>query len=193
MKFNNHSNGINSFIYSNIVSNGNFNGTTGWSASGASLSASSNILKATGSGSNSICGAQNTTSVEATTGKKIYIVCKARVTNSSSTTMHIRIDGSVSGSSSVFAQASPVQNQWYTLSGVAALSGLNGNIQIVIRHGYADAATANGKVMEVQEVMAIDLTSLFGSGKEPSAADCVNIFKFADGKKQPSISKILAS
>ena len=42
---------------------------------------------------------------------------------------------------------------------------------ILIRHRYVDAATANGKVMEVQKVLSINLTATFGAGNEPSLGE----------------------
>lgn len=39
-----------------------------------------------------------------------------------------------------------------------------------VTHTYADAATANGKVANVQYQLLIDLTALFGAGNEPTVA-----------------------
>lgn len=148
----------------NLVSNGDFSdGTSGWSAgTGSTISAASNILTATGLGGSTTVAAFNNTSTPLVVGKRYFIRAKLKVTNNSCTNIYIRINGSVSGSStSVSSQATPTQNNVYTLSGIYVHDGTRaGNVQVIVRHDYVDDITANGKVMEVQEVVAIDVTDM---------------------------------
>lgn len=166
--------------YSNFVSNGNFsNGTTGWITSGASVSATSNTLSITGTGTDATPRASQNIGV-VVASKKIFVRALMRVTNANCTSININITPDGTGSDiNASSQASPVQNQWYILQGVITEgSNWTGNVLLRLRHNYADAATANGKVMEVKEVMAIDLTTLFGAGNEPTAAQCDSLFPF---------------
>lgn len=156
----------------NFVTNGNFVDTTGWSAYYATLTAASNILSVTGNGANADPRVYQGTSVPAISGKKIYYRTKAKVTNANCTSILIYLtDGANTVTGASVAVNNPIQNTVYTLSGVISVgAGLTGNIRVWVRNYYADAATANGKVMEVQEVIAIDLTAIFGAGLEPTAA-----------------------
>jgi hypothetical protein len=66
-------------------------------------------------------------------------------------------------------QPSPVQNQWYDLTHIFTIpSDGAGNTNIQFFSEYENTATANGKVLEVKEVIALDLTAIFGAGKEPT-------------------------
>jgi len=144
----------------NIVRNGNFaNGTTDWLRTYATSSVTGNILSITGDGSgNSPFAVQQNPNHKFVTGKKYYMRAIMRVTNSQCTNMSIRagINGTV-----VAVQVSPVANNWYVLSGIWTVDEANNGLQFDIRlvHLYPDANTANGKVMEIKEVMAIDLTA----------------------------------
>jgi hypothetical protein len=147
----------------NSVTNGNFaSGTTGWSVSGGTQSASSNTDVVTGDGSQSYARIITTTSIPCISGKKVYLRTSARVTNTSATSITFTIRGSSTpGTSQSITQSPPVQYQWYskgTLSGVLTVPGdATGNIRVDVIQNYADAATANGKVMEVCDVICIDL------------------------------------
>ena len=141
-----------------IVENGNFsNGTAGWSGVAATVSANNNVLSVTGNGSSQIVRAQQSTKLDYVSGKKLYVRAKLKVTNASAT--KIGIDVYVTGMAAQSINLnSPTQGQSYVVSGIITLpSGGSGKIGIQLRHEYADANTANGKVMEVQEVMAIDM------------------------------------
>jgi hypothetical protein len=168
--------------YKNIISNGNFaNGTTGWSVSASGISVVSNVLSNTGIGSSTEAIAQTTTTTPAIVGDKIYIKGRARVTNADATSIRARIVGSTGGTVQyALNQANPVQNQWYSFSTVLTNpANATGFIKVQVMHTYADNATQNGKVMEVMEVMAFELTTEFGAGNEPDAARCeTNIAPF---------------
>ena len=143
----------------NIVTNGNFVNTTGWNAANSTISASGNILSITGSGaSNSPLANRSVGSFKI--GGKIFVKAKLRVTNAVCTSLSISIDGTTAGTEQYAAQATPAQNTWYNVSAVLTVPvDFTGNLEVKLRHNYVDGATANGKVMEVQEVMCIDMTA----------------------------------
>jgi hypothetical protein len=146
----------------NIVSNGNFtNGTTGWLAYGSTISAANNILTVTGNGGGVYPQAYQIVPNKAVNGHKIYGRFRFRVTNPVCIRVTLQIyknGGTPIGN----ARNSPVQNQWYPFSSIFTQTQ-DGDLTHVMLQEYADAATANGKVMEVQEVLSIDLTTLFES------------------------------
>lgn len=156
----------------NLVTNGDFsNGVTGWTAANSTLSALNNILSVTGDGSGSVPQTHNITPTPAIPTKKMYALAKLKITNAVATFYGLIVNGSTGGTSSYIAKATPVQNNVNVVSGIVTLpSNVTGNIRLSVYHQYASAATANGKVMEVQQVIAIDLTALYGAGNEPTTA-----------------------
>lgn len=162
----------------NIVVNGDLsNGTTGWTASYSTNTTSGGVLANTGAGTASAGVAGNVTGTTISNGVKVYAKVKYRVTNASCTVLRFTWNGTSNNPDSwnqnIANVNTPTQNAWYYHSGVATLATTNntGFVRIVPMHFYADAVTANGKVMEVQYVLAIDLTAAFGAGNEPTAAE----------------------
>ncbi|MDD5395628.1 MAG: LamG domain-containing protein [Thiothrix sp.] len=156
-----------------IVTNGNFaSGTTGWSAVNGTLSAASNTLSVTGNGGNLEVTTYKSTSTPCVTTHKIYVKVKIRVRNNACVKIYTMLHGNTGGAYLTSDLVlTPTQDAWYTKSAIITLTDQTGNIDVFLRHTYADAATASGKVMEVQEFMAFDLTAIFGSGNEPTAAE----------------------
>lgn len=167
----------------NLVENGNFaNGTTGWAVgTSATIAVVETILSITATGSYAYGSTSYVTSLAAANGKKIYIRAKCKVTSANCTNIFVNMTGSTGGNVLYFSQTTPTQNTVYTVSGITTCDAtMTGNINIEFRHSYADAATANGKVMEAQNVMAYDLTTIFGTGNEPTAPELDAILA-ADG------------
>lgn len=161
--------------YKNLVTNGNFaNGTAGWMANGSVLSVNANIMSVTGNGTFQDVNIYQNTSIPFVAGKKYYIRAKIKVTNASCANAVIHAYTLFLGSFvfAIAAKVNPVQNTEYVLSNVYTMATNIGNLCIALRHYYADAATAAGKVMEVQNVIAIDLTATFGPGNEPTLEWC---------------------
>jgi hypothetical protein len=180
------------FTYTNLLTNGNFVDTTGWGVNNSAISASNNILSVTGNGGGAYPEANKSTLTACATGKKLYVACLAQVTNSSALNIFTVIQGTTGGQQVAKNQTVPTIDTWYKLTGIVTLTAVEtGNIKFVIYPRYADAATANGKVMKVKEVLVVDLTTMFGSGNEPSTGDCDNIFNFIDDLKQADFSKTL--
>lgn len=151
------------FEAANRVANGDFsNGSVGWTASNATLSTSNGSLIVTGNGSFSAGWASQPITKQS--NNKYYIRAKARVTNSNCVRMQLGIGDAVG-----LNKNAPAINTWYDLSYIATHSTVDNNIYLY--HHYADATIASGKVMEVGNVLAIDLTATFGAGKEPTLAE----------------------
>ena len=174
-----------SFKPTNLVQNGDFSkGTAGWSNGGTgTISASNNICTHIGNGA--ILTNQLVTSISniSVSGEKIYCRAKMKVTNTDCTKINLTIRDSSNPYTDVVYQNTPVQNQVYLLSGIKTIpAGASGNNSIAVNSNYSSAAIAKDKVMEIQEVTAINLTALFGAGNEPDKAWCdLNIPAWFDG------------
>lgn len=186
------SNSLKSFVYENKFLNPTFVSTSNWANSASTLSALNNILYITAIGTTAGPAAIQSNVLSYASGKKIFIQAKMKVTNSSCTSQQF-LAVSTGMTTLTVTFSNPINGTEYIRSSIFTLgAGGSGNVEFRLRHNYADAATANGKVMEVREALVIDLTTLYGAGNEPSAADCANIFSFVDGTKQPNFSKQIA-
>ncbi len=145
--------------YSNLFTNSNFVNTTGWTGATATLSAASNILSVTGSGTGPLPRVYQTP-VAYVNGKKIYVKVRCTVTNASC--IEIYINASATGMVTLkhSIKLTPVNGTEYSTAGIITLgAGGSGNVSLIIVNSYVDAATANGKVMQLQEALAVDLTA----------------------------------
>ncbi|WP_069649632.1 H-type lectin domain-containing protein [Caloranaerobacter ferrireducens] len=173
----------------NIVQNGNFVDTTGWTAlAGGSISAQNNTLSITGNGTSTNTIIQHITNTNWQDNKKIYTRLKVRVTNPDAQYITLEVRHS-DGNVATYTINTPVQDQWYYFNEITTNTTNTGNVEIRIYAHYIDAATANGKTMEVQEVFALDLTA---EGLEDKTADEINsTFPYwFDGTKSTVSTKI---
>ena len=162
------------FNATNLISNGDFsNGTTGWSPHNSTISASNNILTNIGDGTINI-PYESFLATTMVMGYKYYIRMKMRVTNNECLFFRFRIF-SVDNADTIINM--PIQNQWYIVERVVTATVAN-SLNLYVTHGYTDAAIANGKVLEVQYVSAIDLTATFGAGNEPTATEMDEILAY---------------
>ena len=161
---------INGMTLTNSITNGDFSdGTSGWLSLYSSNIVENKILK------NTCDGTQPQPTVyrivnQFNTGDKLYTRATVRVTNSECTHIYYEarnIDNSGMGSAS--AVLVPIIDTWYT-KGLIINSTEIGN-KISIRHVYSSNESANGKTMEIQNVITINLTAIFGAGNEPTVAD----------------------
>lgn len=169
-----------SFRPTNIITNGNFaKGTTGWAAFNGTISVANNMLTGTGNGGSATPDTTSDSAVDVVTNKKIFMSALLKVTNSDCTGLSTRMSGSTGGSSiPVGTVAIPAINQAYRVSGIATIDGAQtGKVRVILRHAYADAGTANGKVMIAREVMSIDISTL---PAEIQAMSDANIKAFCD-------------
>ena len=152
-------------LATNLVVNGDFsNGTTGWVGNRASLSIVNNNLFVTADGTNAIANVYSTNqNVVDIVGNKYYLFSRARVTNSEC--LDIRIYG---GGLWTTVKTFPSIDVWYNITAVVTATSSS---NVSIGNQYPSSAVASGKVLEVDNIGAINLTSIFGAGKEPSATE----------------------
>lgn len=177
----------------NIVINGDFSdGSNGWNSLYAYLSVYPKTLRVTASGGSALARFGRQIGTWAL-GKKVYAKFRVRVTNSNCNKMYLQLKntGITGVNRASFQVDNPISNQWYPFSVLGTGDGTSA-MWLAGIHEYADAATANGKVMEVQEVLAIDLPALFGLGNEPQIEFCDAMFaNWFDGSRviAPVISR----
>lgn len=157
----------------NLVTNGDFsNGTTGWLSTNVVLTANANEITATGNGGSSFSSFYRDTTLSAQSGKKIYVRSSAKITNGVASTLTQQITGSTGGGISLGTINNPVLNQNYIFSNVFTLDASITGFVRVFPHvaNFGTTSAQNGSVVKVAYVLAKDLTSIFGSGKEPTAS-----------------------
>jgi phage minor structural protein len=96
-------------------------------------------------------------------GHKYYIRARIKITNSVCVQSRV-----IYGGVDSVIVSSPVINQVYDASTVMTATTTSANMVLI--HQYASAAIANGKVMEVTELVIIDLTIKYGAGLERTVA-----------------------
>jgi hypothetical protein len=138
----------------NIVSNGNFASTTGWSGIGCVLTASSNTLIGTGNGSQTYLNASYISSKNRTK-QTVYASMRIRVTDATDCAdLRIYVAGA-----NYIIKSTPTSNTWYPFTILHSdLIGDGTPLIINARANYDTTGHVNGKVMEVQEVVCIDVT-----------------------------------
>lgn len=144
----------------NSMVNGDFSNGTGWGNQYGTLSDSNKIATSTANGVTS-AGNIVQNSIVSNIGDKIFLYGRCRVTNELCTKIVSRIyDGADVVGATI---ANPVQNQWYDVATTMTRVSAGSSCTIYFYHHYTDAATANGKVMEVDGnagVFAINMTAL---------------------------------
>lgn len=152
-------------LLKNLLANSSFDsGVGGWLGYGATNSASSGVITNTGTGEIFNPALYQTTQ-GVVVGHIYYFGARLRVTNAVCSAIQY-----YDGTAAQFWITSPSQNSWYTPS--ARWTALTARASAFhIYHCYADAATANGKSMEVDYEIVFDLTDIFGAGKEPTKAE----------------------
>ena len=171
----------------NIVTNGNFVGTSNWAAIYSTVSASNNILSITGNGNNARAIAQISQTIQFDESMRIFACAKIRVTNDACESLTITTASGIYMTRIV----KPVKDKWYTIACIQD-SPLTKNYNLMyFDHAYSDATTANGKVMEVKEVIAFDAMKVFS--EYPPLYKCMNIIDYNEwwsGEKEVIIEKI---
>jgi hypothetical protein len=160
----------------NKIVKGDFSeGTNGYIPFNSTLSSNSNFLFNTGNGTSTSPYVTGPEIGELSINDKWFFYVKARVTGNGCSVLRTRMFNNNNTDHGIL---NPVQNQWYDLHGVRIFTSVTDK-KIYFTHVYPDAATANGKVMEVEGwngetakagIYAINLTQEFGAGNEPTAA-----------------------
>lgn len=143
------------------VKNNRFNGTSEWTPTNATLSEISNVLNITADGSAAL-GYADQEMFASVEDDKIYSSSAIRVTSSVCTRMRMYLLSSSGVAIDVLEVLNPNQNEWYyPTEKITVPAAWSGNVTVRFIHYYADAGTANGKVMEVEAgVLAINLTAM---------------------------------
>lgn len=147
-----------SFRPTNLVVNGDFsNSDTGWAHGYSTVAVASNTVSVIGTGSGASPTIYRPIASPAIASNKYFVRCTVRVTNDACAGLYFGLQPTVAGSNTSVPQLTPTQDQWYVMSGVLTASADSaGDMRIRCYHNYADAATANTKVMELKEVLVFD-------------------------------------
>jgi hypothetical protein len=159
----------------NRVPDGDMTSAANWTNAACTSSAADATLTLTGDGTSSQAYSYGDCGLR-TSGHIYFNKAKLRVTNSDATQIGI------STSEGDSYQLTPTINQWYDI--YFNLTAPSTYQYLLMRMFYADAATQNGKVMECQYAMQIDLTTAFGAGNEPTASEMYTMI--ADHKNSPT-------
>ena len=141
---------------------GGFN--NGWTGAGAVVTGESLEAIVTGNGTVANPGIYKTLDSAPVIGRKYYIKVRFKVTNAVCQSVGISYAGV-----SYTLKTSPASDTVYEVSTVITATATTADFYI--RQVYADASTANDKVLYAYDLVAIDLTTEYGSGSEPSASD----------------------
>lgn len=144
----------------NLVKNGNFkDGITRWAAFSSNIATNnSTLINSCNGTARSGTLLQNVGQV--IDGKTYFLRAKVRVTNNDCTALLLHFRSAISGAMTAMEINTPILNRWYNMYGKVIISSsiITGDIlRVGVVHYYVDDATANEKVMEVQEVIALDL------------------------------------
>ena len=142
----------------NWIVDGDFaEGSELWEGSDGAVTFAGGICSVTGDGVSGEVGLSQETGLSYVSGMTVYVKAKFRVTNAACSS----IDVALSGGNEVTTQmqASPTENEWYTISKVVTIT--NGTpddpVLITLAASYADGTAAEGKVMEVDQMILIHL------------------------------------
>ncbi|MBK5243049.1 polysaccharide deacetylase family protein [Clostridium sp.] len=144
----------------NKVSNSVYADGIGWVGAASTLTVNDNACTTTGNGTSAYVNINQNTKIVWSATKRLFIKAKVRVTNANCSALMIWDNGTTGGGNqSALFQTTPVQNQWYEISSIVANKGQTGELQLYLKHDYADSATALGKVMEAEDIVIVDLGS----------------------------------
>jgi hypothetical protein len=143
-----------------LIINGNFQSTSGFSGEGGTLAVANSIASVTGNGTSVSTNILHTTTLACSNGLKVYFRAFVRVDNSISTNIRLAIYGSTGGAVVAATINTPLANNWYLISGTATLDGtFTGFVRVRYLGTYANSSDANLKVMQVREFMGFNLTA----------------------------------
>lgn len=159
----------------NLVHNGDFTrALEGWSYYGSTASIIPDAVAATGSGAISGVGLYTAPGYRrvAKGGHRLYVEARMRVRTAGATTLRVELSDGVSRLNAAEVKP-PSLDLWTIVRGVTTVpASFDGRELQVYAAGYwPDRSAASGAVVEIDHVMAIDLTETYGAGVEPNAAE----------------------
>lgn len=149
----------------NLVTNGDFTDTTGWTPASATLSATSNTLIVTGDGTATQPWAYKSQTF--VSGRKYFIKVKMKVNKSNCVQIRVR-----ASTTTIATISAPAIDTYYNVSGVFTATSEN-TINLIAT--YNTNADALNSILSNQYLIALDLTVIFGAGKEPSKEQMDNM------------------
>ncbi len=158
----------------NLIINHDFsNNTSNWTRRYSNIVINNKIYYNTADGSKERADFYQATSIPIRINDVYYTYARVRVTNTVSSFIRVLLADDVTWQDGILRFDNPVKDQWYDVSFLKSFSTVSGNFRLFIQHYYANEATANGKVMEVDGnygVYLLNLTAMYGAGNEPSKA-----------------------
>lgn len=159
----------------NLLKNGDFAaGTSQWGAVGGTLTVEDKIATATGNGGGTAISVTTaaTNRLKTSVGDKVYLWCRASTPDSGAQRLGLHLYH-VAAQLPAKQQEAPTAGSWYTLSGVVevAPTWTTQDLDVRVLSQWSSTAAASGKRTQAQEVLALNLTALFGAGNEPSTPE----------------------
>lgn len=154
--------------YTNKITNGDFNnGITGWT--GTNLSVVSGALRAPLDSGNYF--GTSAAAYNIPVGNKVYIRFKHRARDAGRTVYFYL--SNLYGQDSVYDTWITTGVEWVTTSRVGTIATAIANCL-----AFYHQDNIAGGWMEIDEMIIIDLTALFGAGNEPAVTECDTLFPF---------------
>lgn len=161
-------------IIENVIDNGNFNNELGgkWrTQTGSTWRIENNTMTIIGTSFSTDVIVRQETPILYSPGKKVYIRANYRVRNNECDGVGFGVYSSEDASTVDFWETSNFTvNEYSSHSAVLTMSGSSyGNAWVQLRTSYPSYSAALNAEVDVQKVLVIDLTSIFGVGNEPTA------------------------
>ena len=158
-------------VLANKIVNGNFVNATQWGNVASTLAALDNTLSVTATGTAASARVYQVSSIATAVGKKVFVKAKVRVTNALCKKIEIwATNPTLTVTHLMTVKVNPELNKWYDVSQILTIPNtFPENVYIQFVQTYADSATANGKVMQLQKVLVLDLSVSYDSGYEPES------------------------
>jgi len=144
----------------NIINNSDFLSTAGWTASGGVGVVANNIYTLTGNGTNAwpnLLGGNNSNSYAS--GSKMYMRALANPPVGCTRLDLIWRDTTSTLDITAKSIANLTMGTFNLLTGIVTLTANSVYPRLQVVFTFPDAATTNGKVMQIQKVMAINLAN----------------------------------
>lgn len=159
--------------FNQLVQNGNFAGSSGWSSASSQISVSNNILTIEKTIIYSYGRA--TTIVPRINGHKYFFTCKAKdnVGTGNIFSVEAYLTGD-SGTGQTIISNKTLTSSWQTFSIIFTANSTSDTSRMCF---YPDNQSDNvGNKTDLKRVMCFDLTLMFGEGNEPTLEQCNQIF-----------------
>lgn len=166
--------------FDNLIFNGDFPLTYGWrSLSGSTITADNNNLIITGDGTSNMLRATQNDNADGVNlpiyvaGDKYYMSAYFKVPDNNANDVRLSLYG-VGLPEQRIIVSEPPPNKLVRVSGVVSLpegAPTDTKLLLQLRATYPTSASTDGLSVEVSKVVLLNLSALFGQGKEPTAEE----------------------